>query len=545
MSYFDDASLVMIPSGYKDQKVYSVKPIDGSGDLTFTRSNDTATRVGPERLDRESSDERTASKSNSFDTTWVNSDTTETGGQSGYDGSSDAWLLDISGGTDSQYIGQSISVSGVQTFSFYAKAGSKNWVMCLGIGASIPQVYFDLQNGVVGTESNATGAIVSVGNGWYRCSMSHTQTISSVRIYVATADNDITQSSGNILIQDAQIEAGDIATEPILTTSAAVSVGPVANLPRLDYLGSSCPRLILEGQRTNLNTFSDGFTNGWTASGGTITATANYGISPDGYQNSTRIQFASANLIWRKSVVGLTGNVGTWSLYIKGTEGETLNITYGGVDLLITLGSGWNRYSVTGTGTIDEVFLNTFSGSTARDIEVYGGQAEIGAYATSYIPTLGAAVTRGEDACSKTGISSLFGSAFTIFVDVLKLQDTGPTRYLVAKGTGGTYDNWIAFEKVYEGVSLIVTDENAATLVNINKANIPVGQRMKIAARCENGSYAFYVNGEQIGVSSAAFTPAVSSFDFHYYDYLGTQTYNQAMILQPLTNAQLAELTTI
>jgi hypothetical protein len=61
--------------------------------------------------------------------------------------------------------------------------------------------------------------------------------------------------------------------------------------------------LLLEPQRTNLNTFSDGFTNGWTASGGTITATANYGISPDGYQNSTRIQFAAANLIWRKSVV--------------------------------------------------------------------------------------------------------------------------------------------------------------------------------------------------------------------------------------------------
>jgi hypothetical protein len=35
---------------------------------------------------------------------------------------------------------------------------------------------------------------------------------------------------------------------------------------------------------------------------------------------------------------------------------------------------------------------------------------------------------------------------------------------------------------------------------------------MKIAARCENGSYAFYVNGEQIGVSSAAFTPAVINF---------------------------------
>jgi hypothetical protein len=50
MSYFDDASLVMIPSGYKTSKVYSVKPTDGTGDLAFTRSNDTATRVGPDGL---------------------------------------------------------------------------------------------------------------------------------------------------------------------------------------------------------------------------------------------------------------------------------------------------------------------------------------------------------------------------------------------------------------------------------------------------------------------------------------------------------------
>jgi hypothetical protein len=50
MSYFDDASLVMIPSGYKASKVYSVKPTDGTGDLTFTRSNDTASRVASNGL---------------------------------------------------------------------------------------------------------------------------------------------------------------------------------------------------------------------------------------------------------------------------------------------------------------------------------------------------------------------------------------------------------------------------------------------------------------------------------------------------------------
>jgi hypothetical protein len=41
---------------------------------------------------------------------------------------------------------------------------------------------------------------------------------------------------------------------------------------------------------------------------------------------------------------------------------------------------------------------------------IYGAQFEAGAYATSYIPTLGASVTRVADAASKTGISSLYGA---------------------------------------------------------------------------------------------------------------------------------------
>ena len=44
-SFYDDASLVVIPSGYQTSKVYAEKPTDGSGDLTFTRTGDTATRV--------------------------------------------------------------------------------------------------------------------------------------------------------------------------------------------------------------------------------------------------------------------------------------------------------------------------------------------------------------------------------------------------------------------------------------------------------------------------------------------------------------------
>lgn len=46
MSLADDASLLLIPTGYKAGKVYSVFPTDGDGDFTFSRSGD-ATRINP------------------------------------------------------------------------------------------------------------------------------------------------------------------------------------------------------------------------------------------------------------------------------------------------------------------------------------------------------------------------------------------------------------------------------------------------------------------------------------------------------------------
>jgi hypothetical protein len=36
MSFFSEASLAMIPSGYKTSKVYSAIPTSGDGDLTFS-----------------------------------------------------------------------------------------------------------------------------------------------------------------------------------------------------------------------------------------------------------------------------------------------------------------------------------------------------------------------------------------------------------------------------------------------------------------------------------------------------------------------------
>jgi hypothetical protein len=49
MSLLDNASLVLTPNAYKEGKLYSVIPSDGSGDFTFTRAT-TATRVNSDGL---------------------------------------------------------------------------------------------------------------------------------------------------------------------------------------------------------------------------------------------------------------------------------------------------------------------------------------------------------------------------------------------------------------------------------------------------------------------------------------------------------------
>ena len=153
MSFFDDASLVFLPSGQagKDGKAYSMKPTDGSGDFTFSRgSNLTATRIDSNGL-IEKGRENLFKQSNNFNTTPWASSVTLTSGQSGYDGSNDAWLLTkTSSGAQSVY--NYINETGVMTMSVYAKAGSVNWMRLTQGGKT---AYFDLSgSGAVGTSSN-------------------------------------------------------------------------------------------------------------------------------------------------------------------------------------------------------------------------------------------------------------------------------------------------------------------------------------------------------------------------------------------------------
>jgi len=266
MSYYDDSSLFVAPNGYKTSVLFAQKPMDANGQLAFTRSNDTATRVADNGLIEKVRTNRIL-QSNSFSTTWTASNASVTSGQAGYDGTNNAWLLSKSAAHG--YISQGPASSGSETISVYAKAGTDNWLYILVRDSASVFFggYWDLQNGVVGSATGATTLrIQSVGNGWYRCSASFAKSTSNYyRIYPAEGNNDTSGTSGNILIQASQLEAGDVMTDYIPTTTAAVSVGPVANTPRINYLGGGCGKLLLEPQRTNLMTFSEQF-DSWTKS---------------------------------------------------------------------------------------------------------------------------------------------------------------------------------------------------------------------------------------------------------------------------------------
>ena len=585
-SFYDDASLVVIPSGYKTSKVYAEKPTDGSGDLTFTRTGDTATRVNSAGLIEEVRTNLVL-QSNTFSTTWINSDSTETGGQAGYDGTNNAWLLTstILGG----FIYQSVSISGQTTFSVYAKAGSQNGIILYSVHTTQGR-NFNLSTGAVGGAFVAapdSSQIQSVGNGWYRCSITiSSSSTNNFRIYVGDGSST---ALGNVVIQNSQCEKGDVATLYLPTTTAAVSVGPVANVPRLDYLGSTCPRLILEPQRQNLITFSEQLNNAtWDNTLYPVTITANQTASPSGYVDADLLTptAASSRHAVGESASGTAGSVYTASAFFKKGGARYVVLTDGGdaawhivtADLdtatitnqtnatgtITNYGSGWYRvtctFTRTNTSTID-VFVGASNTSSAvslpsfNDVTLttfaWGVSLELGAYATSYIPTLASASTRSADACSKTGISSLIGQTEgTVFVDftINGLVNFG-TPISVNNGTSLQYI-WLT---IFANGNLRAELYNGATQASITYSGAVVGGRYKMAFGYKTNDFVLYVNGAQVGTDNSGTTFSGTTLSRVDTDLTNASVYstasesiNQALLFTTrLTNAELATLTTL
>jgi hypothetical protein len=434
---FDKASLVMLPHAYEEGKVYSLKPTDRSGDFTYSRGTDTATRVGEDGYIKKEY-ENLLSHSNSFTTSpWsLATGATLTSGISDPDGGTNAWQLNFDGTANARLQQQvSVASNSVYTFSFYGRVSS---------GTK------DISVGAVGSLTTKT-----LTTEWQRIELFGVTTGTITFPQIRTKDTSVY----SIEIYQAQFNPGLVAYPYLETTTAPVYGGLTDNMPRLDYSGgATCPSLLLEPQRTNDIAHSE-----YINSAANSTISRNDGISPEGVENAIKVTLtgtSQAGVNTSNAYVSLNTTY-TQSCYVKKDVGDYFGFGYFQLDMPIEnnnyirwnlsditiqpdvqgsyingkaedFGNGWIRLSATITTVGNSTrggwkFLgmtssNNFQLSNIGDsFYLYGIQAEPNAtYPTSYIPTYGSSQTRVYDNANllniDTNIVDITGD-FTFYVD--------------------------------------------------------------------------------------------------------------------------------
>ena len=443
MNALESASLVMIPSGYEDGTLGSLKPTDGTGDFTFSRgSNLSATRINEQGY-IEKGYENLLLQSNTFsDAAWSSINLIETGGEAGYDGSNDAWKLSTTTTGDSQRVeGSFTPITGVYNVSIYAKAGTYNQDLYIRVaGATSYRAYFTLSDGSLNGGSNLIDyKSTDVGNGWYRFEATFNFVNAlSFEIRFRNSNN----AGDYFYVQDAQINQGLVAYPYIETTTAPVAGGILEDEPRIDF-SDGCGHLLLEPSRTNLvqsSEYLDKSSTYWSSANvNTILESVENPEGKNATYNICAAATTSVHYFERVGYAGVLNDFYTFSLFAKagasdfvqiatstgfqskyqnfnlsnGTIGEGDAVSYGYDASITPFGNnGWYRISLTAQATTsanarflvipiltDIAARNPpFTGDGTSGFYMWGAQVEQDAtYPTSYIPTYGVSQTRLAD----------------------------------------------------------------------------------------------------------------------------------------------------
>jgi len=379
--------------------------------------------------------------------------------------------------------------------------------------------------------------------------------------------------------------SGDMSVTRATTATRVNSAGLVEsmgnNVPRLDYSNGTCPSLLVEPQRTNLFLNSSSFDNAaWTKV--QTTTSANVAVSPSGIQDADKlIPNTTSNIHYTFQSISDTIAPWTFSIYAKAdgynriilnaynTNFVGFNLTTGTIESTLgtgvtsanieDAGNGWYRCSITSTSTSSGVAMTMsvfnaaytngnanpiFSGNGTDGVLVWGAQFESGSYATSYIPTTSASVTRNADLVTKTSATALIGQTEgTIFVD---FYNDGGSIYNPCSISDGYYGEAVYFEQYLGEMYGVIWDGGSQQFV-YNAGPLSIGRhRMAIAYKAND--IAFYIDGVLKATDTSATIPTCSRIDIGslasatiYKNYVNAA----ALWKTRLTNTQLAQLTTI
>lgn len=426
-------SLILTPNGYKETKLYSIKPYDGTGDFTVVRAT-TGTRVNSDGL-VEVVPYNLLSYSQNY-SSWTKSNLTITDNSTlSPDGSMTGALVVEGTNSGLKFLMSPLygKVGTIHTASFFIKKNTRNWAyLTFGWdGAGDRAAYFDLENGVIGNiEGGVSPAILDIGNGWYRCSITGIMQNSAPRVFISMATGNGTRSYigdgvSSIYIWGAQLVEGTEPKRYYPTTNRL-------NIPRIDYSNGIQPGILLEPQRTNLIVRSEEFDNvSWGKTNASVISNAI--ISPSGLMDGDKlVENDTLNI---HNIYVFTGGteLRTNSIFVKAGERSrfilwagasgymfdlvNLTTTPGNNSTSITstsiqdYGNGWYRCSITsGAGpnngysislldneTNPETPSPQYQGDGVSGLYIWGAQRENASSLTSYIPTVSAAVTRNED----------------------------------------------------------------------------------------------------------------------------------------------------
>jgi hypothetical protein len=359
--------------------------------------------------------------------------------------------------------------------------------------------------------------------------------------------------------------AGDMFVDRLTTATRVNSAGlieSVANkVPRLDYSNGTCPSLLVEPQRTNILLYSEQFENAYWGKYQT-SLTANSVVSPDGNTTADTVTVTTGT---GGSIFLLSPLTGTYtvSIFMKAGTSSVSIIEIAGVGnvdvnlsagtfttsgsvtgTIKSFGSGWHRCTATFTGTLVPYIAFGVTGTTGKTIYLWGAQLEAGSYATSYIPTTSAAVTRNADAISKTGISSLIGQTEgVLFTDFVCDGNASDVVLMQVIGNNGKFfwfrENGVQFYG------------NGTTLLfDYSPGSATYGQRYKLAFVYGQNDFQLYRDGTLLSsITSGTFS---GSFDdiilppILSAPYDGSIKHNIITLFPTkLTNAECISLTTL
>jgi hypothetical protein len=555
MSLLDTASLIVTPNAYKEGKLYSVIPSDGSGDLSVTRAT-TATRVNsaglvelvPYNLATWSQDFSNANWVKSSSSVVSNSTTAPDGTLT-----ADTQIVSAQFGGFNQYI-DNLSTGSTYTISFWAKklTGTNTYSVIDNSGGS----------GIIGTFTPTTE--------WVRYTFSFTAASAAMTLFPAQDRN--ASGFGSIYIWGAQLNEGTLKDYQRTETRL--------NIPRLDYSNGSCPSILVEPQRTNLFAYSEQFDNSYWAKI-QVSVTPNSAISPDGNLTADKLipsATPSVNKYLVKTISSTASTAYTFTIYAKAAEYDKIQIQYGDLGIGVwfdlsngtvlsnpntlptfieNLNNGWYRVSITFT-PISLIMSPVIQASNSADgsvgngtsgIFIWGAQIEAGSYPTSYIPTTSASVTRNGDVINRDNVYTnnwITANGGTWFLDlkntipyIRSTSNFGLFLSTIDNGFGGNgfvfYNNTSASQRPVLAKYVSGTITVLATLSS---------NTSKIAIKWNGSTADIFENGIKI-ISATAFTGTSMQYISNQLLPIPFNINAMALWPTPLTDDELTALTTI